>query len=153
VREASTARKTSACGPATARFEPSQISCEIVALASQLLACMQMLAFTGHVPTLGAQAYLDAGLHLRRTDRPRRLQLRLGANWPWAAGSTAAHVSPAGCSPQLISPNRPSDKEGEHQGPWKPAQPARKPGKTALSGAENDHHQPISQASPARSLD
>ncbi|WP_405140689.1 IS1380 family transposase [Sphaerisporangium sp. NBC_01403] len=73
-------------------FAQNQIWLEIVALACELLAWMQMLALEGH-----ARRYEPKRLRLRlfavaaRLVRGgRRLRLRLPARWPWAGQLTAA---------------------------------------------------------------
>jgi Transposase DDE domain group 1 len=72
-------------------FAQNQIWCEIVALACELLAWMQMLALTGP-----ARRWEPKRLRLRlfaagRLARGgRRLKLRLAATWPCASHITAA---------------------------------------------------------------
>ena len=73
-------------------FTQNQVWCELVAMASELLAWMQMLALDG-----AARAWEPKRLRLRlfsaagRLARgSRRLRLRLAATWPWAAQLTAA---------------------------------------------------------------
>jgi Transposase DDE domain group 1 len=73
-------------------FAQNQIWCEIAAMASELLAWMQMLALDGP-----ARAWEPKRLRLRlfsavgrlaRSDRC--LRLRLAATWPWATQLTTA---------------------------------------------------------------
>jgi Transposase DDE domain group 1 len=73
-------------------FDQNQIWCELVAMASELLAWTAMLALDGP-----ARAWEPKRLRLRlfttagRLARGgRRLQLRLAATWPWAPQLTAA---------------------------------------------------------------
>jgi hypothetical protein len=73
-------------------FDQNQIWCELVAMASELTAWMQMLALDDP-----ARAWEPKRLRLRlfsaagRLARGgRRLRLRLAATWPWAAQLTAA---------------------------------------------------------------
>jgi len=73
-------------------FDQNQIWCELVAMASELLAWMGMLALDGP-----ARAWEPKRLRLRlfsaagRLARSgRRTRLRLAATWPWAAQLTAA---------------------------------------------------------------
>jgi len=73
-------------------FTQNQVWCELVAMASELLAWIQMLALDG-----AARAWEPKRLRLRlfsaagRLARGgRRLRLRLAATWPWAAQLTAA---------------------------------------------------------------
>jgi hypothetical protein len=73
-------------------FDQNQLWCELVAMASELLAWMQMLALDG-----AARGWEPKRLRLRlfsATGRlargGRRLRLRLAATWPWAAQLTAA---------------------------------------------------------------
>jgi Transposase DDE domain group 1 len=56
------------------RFDQNQIWCELVAMACELTAWMQMLALDGTA----------------RGWEPKRLRLRLAATWPWATQITAA---------------------------------------------------------------
>jgi hypothetical protein len=73
-------------------FAQNQIWCELVAMASELLAWMQMLALDGP-----ARAWEPKRLRLRLFSAAgrlvrggRRLRLRLAALWPWATQLTAA---------------------------------------------------------------
>ena len=73
-------------------FAQNQIWCELVAMASELLAWMQMLALDGP-----ARAWEPKRLRLRLFSAAgrlvrggRRLRLRLAATWPWTAQLTAA---------------------------------------------------------------
>jgi hypothetical protein len=73
-------------------FNQNQIWCELVAMASELLAWMQLLALDGP-----ARAWEPKRLRLRlfsaagRIARgARRLRLRIAATWPWATQLTAA---------------------------------------------------------------
>jgi Transposase DDE domain group 1 len=73
-------------------FNQNQIWCELVAMASELTAWMQMLALDGP-----ARAWEPKRLRLRlfsaagRIARGgRRLRLRIAATWPWAAHLTTA---------------------------------------------------------------
>jgi hypothetical protein len=73
-------------------FAQNQIWCELVAMASELTAWMQMLALEGP-----ARAWEPKRLRLRLFSAAgrlvrggRRLQLRLAATWPWAGQLTAA---------------------------------------------------------------
>jgi hypothetical protein len=73
-------------------FDQNQIWCELVAMACELTAWMQMLALDGP-----ARAWEPKRLRLRLFSAAgrivhggRRLRLRLSATWPWAAQLTAA---------------------------------------------------------------
>jgi hypothetical protein len=73
-------------------FTQNQIWCELVAMACELTAWMQMLALDGP-----ARAWEPKRLRLRLFSAAgrivrggRRLRLRLAATWPWAAQITAA---------------------------------------------------------------
>jgi Transposase DDE domain group 1 len=73
-------------------FAQNQLWCELVAMASELLAWMQMLALDGP-----ARAWEPKRLRLRLSPAAgrlargsRRLRLRLAATWPWAGQLTAA---------------------------------------------------------------
>jgi hypothetical protein len=73
-------------------FAQNQIWCEVVALACDLLAWMQMLALTGPArrwepKRLRLRIFTCAGRIVRGS---RRLKLRLAANWPWTAETTTA---------------------------------------------------------------
>jgi Transposase DDE domain group 1 len=73
-------------------YAQNQIWCEIVALACELLAWMQMLALTGTARRweprrLRLRLFVVAGRIIRGG---RRLRLRLAATSPWAAHITAA---------------------------------------------------------------
>jgi hypothetical protein len=71
-------------------FDQNQIWCELVAMASELLAWMQLLALDGP-----ARAWEPKRLRLfsvagRLVRGGRRLRLRLAATWPWAGQLTTA---------------------------------------------------------------
>jgi hypothetical protein len=73
-------------------FTQNQIWCELVAMASELTAWMQMLALDGP-----ARAWEPKRLRLRLFSAAgrivrggRRLRLRIAATWPWAIQLTAA---------------------------------------------------------------
>jgi hypothetical protein len=73
-------------------FTQNQIWCEIVALACDLLAWMQMLALDGPArrwepKRLRLRIFTCAGRLVRGG---RRLRLRLAASWPWASQITTA---------------------------------------------------------------
>jgi Transposase DDE domain group 1 len=73
-------------------FAQNQVWCEIVALACDLLAWMQMLALTGEARRweprrLRLRIFTCAGRVVRGG---RRLKLRLAASWPWALQITTA---------------------------------------------------------------
>ncbi len=73
-------------------FHQNQIWCEIVALACELLAWMQMLALTGPArrwepKRLRLRLFFTAGRIVRGS---RRVRLRLAQHWPWAREITAA---------------------------------------------------------------
>jgi hypothetical protein len=73
-------------------YAQNQIWCEIVALACELLAWMQMLALTGEArrwepKRLRLRLFTCAG---RIVHGSRRLRIRLAASWPWAREITTA---------------------------------------------------------------
>jgi hypothetical protein len=73
-------------------YAQNQIWCEIVALACELLAWMQMLALTGEARRweprrLRLRLFSAAGRIVRGS---RRLRIRLAANWPWVGEITTA---------------------------------------------------------------
>jgi hypothetical protein len=75
-------------------FAQNQIWCEIVALACELLAWMQMLALPGPArrwepKRLRLRIFSVAGRLVRGG---RRLRLRLAERWPWTAEITAANA-------------------------------------------------------------
>jgi hypothetical protein len=73
-------------------FDQNRLWCEIVALACDLLAWMQMLSLTGNArrwepKRLRLRLFTCAGRIIRGG---RRLRLRLAASWPWASQITDA---------------------------------------------------------------
>jgi hypothetical protein len=73
-------------------YAQNQVWCEIVALACELMAWMQMLALTGKArrwepKRLRLRIFAVAG---RLASSGRRLRLRLAERWPWAVQITAA---------------------------------------------------------------
>jgi hypothetical protein len=75
-------------------FTQNQIWCELVAMACDLLAWMQMLALTGKArrwepKRLRLRIFTCAGRIVRGG---RRLKLRLAASWPWAQQITIAII-------------------------------------------------------------
>jgi hypothetical protein len=73
-------------------FAQNQLWCELVAMASELLAWMQMLALDGPARAwepkrLRLRLFTAAG---RLVHGGRRLRLRLAATWPWAGQLAAA---------------------------------------------------------------
>ena len=73
-------------------FNQNQIWCELVAMACELTAWMQMLALDGSARTwepkrLRLRLFSAAG---RIVHGGRRLRLRIAATWPWATQITAA---------------------------------------------------------------
>ena len=82
-------------------FAQNQLWCELVAMASELTAWMQMLALDGP-----ARAWEPKRLRLRLFSAAgrlvrggRRLRLRLAATWPWASQLTAAITRLQACAP------------------------------------------------------
>lgn len=73
-------------------FNQNQIWCEIVALACELLAWMQMLALDGPARRWEPKHLRLRLLHIagRLVRGGRRLRLRLAATWPWATTITTA---------------------------------------------------------------
>jgi hypothetical protein len=73
-------------------YDQNQIWCEIIALACELLAWMQMLALTGPArrwepKRLRLRLFAVAG---RIARSGRRLRLRLAQRWPWNSLITTA---------------------------------------------------------------
>jgi hypothetical protein len=73
-------------------FDQNQLWCELVAMACELTAWMQMLALDGPARTwepkrLRLRLFTAAGRLVRGS---RRLRLRLAATWPWASLITTA---------------------------------------------------------------
>ena len=82
-------------------FAQNQLWCELVAMASELLAWTAMLALDG-----AARAWEPKRLRLRLFSAAgrlvrggRRLRLRLAATWPWAPQLTAAITRLQACAP------------------------------------------------------
>jgi Transposase DDE domain group 1 len=89
-------------------FAQNQIWCELVAMASELLAWMQQLALDGP-----ARAWEPKRLRLclfSAAGRParggRRLRLRIAATWPWAACLATAITRPQALTLSRPPPNR-----------------------------------------------
>ena len=133
-------------------YEQNQIWCEIVALACELLAWMQMLALDRPCPPLGTQTAAAADLRRGRAHRPRR---------PPPAAPPRRHAGPGparspppspGCTPwhPADQPHPVPTTRKENHGPVEPAHPARQPGHQARPNAENKH-QPPPQATNPRS--
>ena len=114
-------------------FTQNQIWCEIVALACDLLAWMQMLALTGPARRWEPKRLRLRHLHLRRAHRPRRPPPAAPPRRQLALGQPDHHRDhpPAGPRTRLTSRNHPCDQEGHPAGPWNPAHPARQPGRHA----------------------
>jgi hypothetical protein len=73
-------------------YAQNQIWCQIIALACELLAWMQMIALTGPArrwepKRLRLRLFATSGRIVRGS---RRLRLRLAGRWPWATQVTAA---------------------------------------------------------------
>jgi hypothetical protein len=88
----SAAPRTPGCGTCRHGYEQSQIWCELVAMACELLAWMAMLALAGP-----ARRWEPEKLRLRSCSAAgriirggRRLPLRLTARWPSSRDITAA---------------------------------------------------------------
>jgi hypothetical protein len=82
-------------------FTQNQIWCEIVAMACELLAWMQMLALNGPArrwepKRLRLRLFSAAGRVIRGS---RRRRLRIAATWPWAMQLTAAITRLQACAP------------------------------------------------------
>ena len=132
-------------------YHQNQIWCEIVALACELLAWIQMLALTGPGPPVGTKRlrlrlFSAAGRIVRGG---RRLRLRLAARWPWAP-DRRRHRPPAGPRARLTSRNIPATRKENTAGPWNPAHPARQPGRQPRP-APKTANQPQPQATNPRS--
>jgi hypothetical protein len=120
-------------------FAQNQVWCEIVALACELMAWMQMLALDGKArrwepKRLRLRLFSAAG---RLARGGRRLRLRIAQRWPWAADITAAitrlQTLPSGWPAATV----PATRKEHPQGPWNPADPARQPGSRASPAPEN----------------
>ena len=132
-------------------YAQNQIWCEIVALACELLAWMQMLALTGPARRWEPKTAAAAPLLRRRAPRPRR---------PPPAAAPGRH---AGRGPPdhrrdhpPRTPSHPADQPElslrpgrTPQGPWNPAHPARQPGRQADQRPENSR-QPQTSDHPAK---
>jgi len=114
-------------------FTQNQIWCEIVALACELLAWMQMIALTGPGPPLGIQTAPPADLRRRRAhrlwrappaaapsrtlamDRPDHRSDRPAAGTPWGYPARTAPATRKENSPGPVEPRPPGATAG-HQG-------------------------------------
>ena len=112
-------------------FDQNQLWCELVAMACELLAWMQMLALDGP-----ARAWEPKRLRLRLFSAAGRLVRggRRAAAAPrrdLALGRPAHRRDhpPAGLRPRLTSRNRPYDQEGQTPGPVEPRPPGATAGK------------------------
>ena len=96
-------------------YAQNQVWCEVVALACELLAWMQMLALARPGPPLGAETAAPARLRRRGTDRARRTPPAAATRRALALGRRGSrrHQPAAGHPVRLTSPNRTSDQEGE----------------------------------------
>ena len=128
-------------------FAQNQVWCEIVALACELLAWTQMLALRRRGPPLGTETAAAAPVLRRRPPGQQRPPPAAPPRRALALGRRDHRRSrpPAGPPVRLTSRNNPDDQEGEHQGPWNPAHPARQPGSQARPHPENQP-QPRPQA-------
>jgi len=120
-------------------YAQNQIWCEIVALACELLAWVQMLALTGasrrwEPKRLRLRIFACAGRIVRGG---QRLRLRQAARWPWASHITAAitrlHALAARLTRQAICADERSGK-----GWWTPPHPARQSGRQATQVLKRD---------------
>jgi hypothetical protein len=102
-----------------------------------------------HRPPLGAQAAPPARLRRRRPSGARRPPPAAKARAELALGcrDRRRRYPPAGPPVRLTSRNSHHDQEGEPQGPWNPAHPARQPGSRARPEAGK---QPRASASGRR---
>ena len=87
-------------------------------------------------PPLGTETAPPAPVLRRRPARARRPPPAAPARRTMALGRRDHRRGhpPAGPPLRLTSRNRHYDQEGEHQGPWNPAHPARQPGSQARPG-------------------
>jgi hypothetical protein len=101
-------------------FAQNQVWCEIVPLACELLAWTQMLALTGTVRQLGAQAAAAAPVPRRRPPGPQWSAPAAPPRRPLALGhgDHRRNRPPASPPVRLTSRNNHDDQEGKHQGPW-----------------------------------
>ena len=113
-------------------YDQNQIWCEIVALASELLAWTAMLALTGTArlwepKKLRLRLFSTAGHRVRGG---RRVRLRLAARWPWSRDITRRHQPSSRSRTRLTrTPQAHAIRKEKPQGPWNPAHPARQPGR------------------------
>jgi hypothetical protein len=110
-------------------------------MACELLAWLQMLAFTGHARRLEPKR-LRLGIFAaagRLVLGGRRLRLRLAARWPGHHRGDHPAVRPR---TRLTSPNRHRHQEGDHQSPWNNP-PARRDSRATKRGQTlKNSHQP-----------
>ena len=137
ARTASAAPRTPACATCPLHgFAQNQIWCEIVALACELLAWMQMLALDRPRPPLGTQTAAAAAVLRRRAPRPRRPPPAAAPRRDLALGHPDHRRDhpPAGPRPRLTSRNRPCDQEGQPPGPVEPRPPGATAGQPGTAG-------------------
>ena len=130
ARTASAAKDTGLRNLPLHGFAQNQIWCEIVSLACELLAWMQMLALTGTArrwepKRLRLRLFSVAG---RLVHGGRRLRLRLAAQLALGHPDHRRNHPTASPRTRLTSRNPPCDQKGHPRGPWNPAHPARQPG-------------------------
>ena len=106
-------------------FTQNQIWAEIVALACDLLAWTQILAFTGPARRWEPKTHAAADLLHRRADRPRRPPAAAPPRRPLALGPRHHHRDQPAPGPARIPADQPrltpATRKGHTKGPWTPA--------------------------------
>ena len=134
-------------------YAQNQVWCEIVALACELIAWLQMLALTGTArrwepKRLRLRIFAVAG---RLASSGRRLRLRLAERWLWGHRHHRRSRPAAGHPVRLTSRNSPYSKEGEIPGA-RGTPPTRRDSQAAgLGRALKISPRPAPQAATSRS--
>ena len=134
-------------------FAQNQLWCELVAMASELLAWTAMLALDGPGPRLGTQTAAAAPVLRRRAAGARRPPAAAAPGRHLALGRSAHRRDhpPAGLRPRLTSRNRPYDQEGQTPGPVEPRPPGATAGKPGTATALKTASRPPPQPDTSRS--
>ena len=127
-------------------FAQNQIWCEIVALACELLAWMQMLALDRHRPPLGAQTAPPAPVRRRRAPRPQRPPPAATPRRTLALGRADHRRDHPGCRP-----SRPADQP-EQPPTTRKEQPRARGTPPTRRDSRAARHGPTLKISPSRRL-
>jgi hypothetical protein len=119
-----------AAEPPAEGFAQNQLWCEIVALASDLLTWMQMLALTGTARRWEPKRLRAFSVAGRLVRGGRRLRPRPAERWPWAGEDHGRDHPPAGPPLRLTCRNVPATRKEKLPGPVEsrpPGTPAGQP--------------------------